>query len=478
MPRTLSYTLISLREMLLSSSPFALLTIGVIALAYWWLDPTPPKTVVLATGPAQSAYETFGRRYAQALEREGIHVELLASDGSSHNLALIRSGQADLGFVQGGTADIGADDQEAIVSLGSLFVEPLWLFYREARARQQDPNGRLGGLSDLKGWRVNVGSAGSGVPRLFATLLDINHLTEKDLRLSELDQTPATVAFLNGRLDALVFASAPESPMVQMLLQTPGVKLLPFSQGEAYSRRLPYLTPVLMPQGMVDLANNLPSRDVKLVATTTSLLANNGTHPAVLQLFAQTATELHGRAGWFSRARQYPNLEHSEVPIATEAERAIKGGPPFLQRHLPFWLANLIERMWLAMGLILALQKWKATLDGALGLRGNRHLAVVQVGVLARTAEPAGLAMQFGGRLGKELQHGGVGVGVGQQAGGGGHQFHVATGQVVRQVHHALGHEHWGEVGQASGVGLALRKGQQFHARRLQQHLHHGRLRR
>jgi TRAP transporter TAXI family solute receptor len=355
MPRTLSYTLISLREMLLSSSPFALLTIGVIALAYWWLDPTPPKTVVLATGPAQSAYETFGRRYAQALEREGIHVELLPSDGSSHNLALIRSGKADLGFVQGGTADIGAEDQETIVSLGSLFVEPLWLFYREARARQQDPNGRLGGLSDLKGWRVNVGSAGSGVPRLFTTLLDINHLAEKDIRLSELDQTPATVAFLNGRLDALVFASAPESPMVQMLLQTPGVKLLPFPQGEAYSRRLPYLTPVLMPQGMVDLANNLPSRDVKLVATTTSLLANADTHPAVLQLFAQTATELHGQTGWFSRARQYPNLDHSEVPIATEAERAIKGGLPFLQRHLPFWLANLIERMWLAMGLILAL---------------------------------------------------------------------------------------------------------------------------
>ena len=355
MPKTLSYTLISLREMLLSSSPFALLTVAVIALAYWWLDPTPPKTVVLATGPAQSAYEAFGRRYAQALEREGIHVKLLPSDGSSHNLALIRNGQADLGFVQGGTADIGADDQEAIVSLGSLFVEPLWLFYREARARQQHPSGRLDGLSDLRGWRVNVGSAGSGVPRLFTTLLDINHLAEKDLRLSEMDQTPATVAFLNGKLDALVFASAPESPMVQMLLQTPGVKLLPFPQGEAYSRRLPYLTPVLMPQGMVDLANNLPSRDVKLVATTTSLLANADTHPAVLQLFAQTATELHGQAGWFSRARQYPNLDHSEVPIATEAERAIKGGQPFLQRHLPFWLANLIERMWLAMGLILAL---------------------------------------------------------------------------------------------------------------------------
>jgi hypothetical protein len=64
---------------------------------------------------------------------------------------------------------------------------------------------------------------------------------------------------------------------------------------------------------------------------------------------------LHGGSSWFSRAREYPSLEHSEVPISPEAVRAIKNGPPFLQRYLPFWLANLTERMWLAMGLIIAL---------------------------------------------------------------------------------------------------------------------------
>jgi hypothetical protein len=175
------------------------------------------------------------------------------------------------------------------------------------------------------------------------------------MKLSELEQTPATVAFLNGEIDAVVFASAPESLMVQMLLQTPGVKLLDFAQSEAYSRRFGYLTPVVMPQGVVDLAANIPARNVRLVASTTSLLAHSDTHPAILQLFAQTATTLHGGASWFSRAREYPSLEHSEVPISPEAQRAIKSGAPFLQRYLPFWLANLIERMWLAMGLIIAL---------------------------------------------------------------------------------------------------------------------------
>jgi hypothetical protein len=311
--------------------------------------------VVLATGPAQSAYDEFGKRYADALRRYGITVELLPSEGSSANLELLRSGKADLGFVQGGSADIGYDDEESIVSLGSLFVEPLWLFYRDDSAQRLNRTPTVASLTELKDWRVNVGTPGSGVPRLFGTLLDVNRVERQQVQLSELAQTPATVAFLEGQIDAVVFASAPESLMVQMLLQSPGIRLMDFAQSEAYSRRFGYLTPVVMPQGVVELSRNIPEHDVRLVASTTSLLASAKTHPAILQLFAQTATSLHGGASWFSRAREYPSLEHSEVPLSPEAVRAIKNGPPFLQRYLPFWLANLIERMWLAMGLIIAL---------------------------------------------------------------------------------------------------------------------------
>ncbi len=356
MPHNIRYTLLSLRDLLVSVGPFALLTVALLTLTYWWLDPNPPKQVVLATGPAQSAYDEFGKHYATALARYGIEVQLLPSEGSSANLELIRTGKADLGFVQGGSADIGYDDEESITSLGSLFVEPLWLFYREdAAVRLNQGSTSIDNLTQLEGWRVNVGTSGSGVPRLFSTLLDVNRIDPQKLTLSELEQTPATVAFLNGDIDAVVFASAPESLMVQMLLQSPGIRLLDFAQSEAYSRRFAYLTPVVMPQGVVDLSRNIPTRDMRLVASTTSLMSSARTHPAILQLFAQTATQLHGGAGWFSRAREYPSLEHSEVPVSPEAIRAIRNGPPFLQRYLPFWLANLVERMWLAMGLILAL---------------------------------------------------------------------------------------------------------------------------
>ena len=353
MPKAIRYTLLSIRDLLVSAGPVAALAVGLLVLAYLWLDPTPPRRVTLATGPAQSAYDEFGKRYQKALAADGIEVVLLPSEGSSANLQLLREGKADLGFVQGGTA---AGDAEAsgLLSLGSLFVEPLWLFYREDAVRRLQPRAGLTSLTQLEGLRVNVGTPGSGVPSLMDKLFEANRMDRAKLRLSRLEQTPATVAFLAGELDAVVFASAPESLMVQMLLQTPGVKLMDLTQGEAYSRRFPFLTPVVLPRGIVDLARDLPPQDVRLVATTTALLTREGTHPALVQLFAQAARSLHGPAGWFNRAGAFPTAEHSEYPIAKEAERAIRGGAPFLQRYLPFWLANLIERMWLALGIIIA----------------------------------------------------------------------------------------------------------------------------
>ena len=363
MPNTIRYTLLSLRELLISAGPFALVAIALLTMAYVWLDPTPPRRVTLATGPAQSAYDEFGRRYRSALAVNGIEVVLLPSQGSSDNLRLLREGKADLGFVQGGSNERAATQESGLESLGSLFVEPVWLFYREAAARPAGPAGAtvrdappgIASLTQLEGLRLNVGTAGSGVPRLLDKLLQANKLDVRRIVISQLEQTPATVAFLAGELDAIVFASAPESLMVQMLLQTPGVKLMDFAQSEAYSRKFPFLTPVVLPRGVVDLARDLPPTDLRLVATTTALLAHNKTHPALLQLFAQAAREIHGPAGWFNRAGAFPTLEHSEYAISREAERAIQGGRPFLQRYLPFWLANLLERMWLALGIIIAI---------------------------------------------------------------------------------------------------------------------------
>jgi TRAP transporter TAXI family solute receptor len=353
--QSIRYTLLSLRDLAVSVGPFVLLALGLLTVAYWSLNPNPPKHVTLATGPAQSAYAEFGKRYAKALAKDGITVELLPSEGSADNLRLLREGRADLGFVQGGTAEAAALDDAELESLGSLFLEPVWLFYREAAAPMgTTPPQTLESLTQLLGLRVNVGTPGSGVPNLMKKLLDSNHIAPASLTLSHMEQTPATVALLAGELDAVVFASAPETNLVQMLLQTPGIKLMDFAQNEAYSRRFSFLSPAVLPRGVVDLAANIPPKNVHLVAPTTTLISRAETHSALLQLFALAGNSIHGSAGWFKHAREYPNIKNNELPLAQEAERNIQGGTPLLQRYLPFWVANLIERMWLAMGIILA----------------------------------------------------------------------------------------------------------------------------
>ena len=366
--RRLTLLLLAIRDLLVSAGPVLLLAVGLLAAAYVWLDPQPPKTVRLATGPEGSAYAGFGQRYAQALAREGITVQLVPTEGSVANLQLLQDGDVDVAFVRGGSgaapvvANASAaasgtaaviDPNESIQSLGALFYEPLWIFVRSPRGASAPR--APGTLAQLKGLRVNVDQSGSGVPALMQRLLKASGLDAGDVRLSELDAPAAAQALQAGRLDAVVLTSAPQSAVVQRLLRMPGVAPLELTQADAYTRRFPFFRTVTLPRGVADLAADLPPHDVTLLAATTSLLTREQTHPALRQLFAQAAQTIHSRAGWLNGAREFPNTRTSELPVSPEGDRAINGTPAFWQRYLPFWASNLVQRMWLVIGGLIVL---------------------------------------------------------------------------------------------------------------------------
>jgi hypothetical protein len=99
----------------------------------------------------------------------------------------------------------------------------------------------------------------------------------------------------------------------------------------------------------------VPPADVRLVAPTATMVAKRATHPALIQLFVQAAQQVHGGAGWFQKKGDFPNPRNTERPLAKDAQRFYASGPPVLQRYLPFWLANLIERMWPVLVSIIAI---------------------------------------------------------------------------------------------------------------------------
>jgi TRAP-type uncharacterized transport system substrate-binding protein len=341
------FSSISLRDLLVAVGPtVALVVAGVIA-AWLLVDPAPPRRVVLATGQENSAQEQFGKQYQAALARNRIKVVLERSLGSQDNLQRLIEGKADVAFVQSGSTSEAQAERRGLVSLGSLYIEPVWLFLRDGT--------KVDKLTQLRGMRINLGPEGTGVPKLFRQVLAVNGVEPNELSITTLENTPATMELLAGRIDGLVFSSAPEAPLIQMLLQTPGVHLFNFAQAEAYTRRLPFLSHVVLPRGIVDLGRDIPSQDYQLIAPTATLVARERLHPALVDLLVQAATEIHGGTGWFQQQGQFPSPKFTEIPVAREAARYYQNGPPLLQRYMNFWVAELFERMWVVLVPLLAL---------------------------------------------------------------------------------------------------------------------------
>jgi TRAP-type uncharacterized transport system substrate-binding protein len=361
------------RELIIGAGPLviALLlmaVIGLLVLAYRVLDPTPDKHLVMATGPDQGAYAEFAKRYVALLRDHGVTLELRPTQGTRDNLALLREAGSgvEVAFVQG-----GVDNPDAplagpllpvpLVSLGNVAYEPVWLFYREDSARQKLQGQPLARLAQLQGWRINTGPSGGGSGAMFRQLADANRLLATQIELGDKPAVHGVADLVQGRIDALVMVSAAEAPLVQYLLRTPGVRLFDVQQAEAYARRFPFLRALVLPRGVVDLAGDQPPSDVHLVAATASLVAHEELHPALVQLLLQAARQVHGSAGWFAASNEFPNAGSSEFALSPEAERFFRNGPPWLQRYLPFWLANFIDRMWFVLlpllGLLLPLSR-------------------------------------------------------------------------------------------------------------------------
>ena len=361
MPRIIRNTLLSARDLAITLGPFVLVAVLLLIGAYFVLQPNPPRRVVLATGPEQSDYDEFGKRYAAALKKHDIEVVLRPTNGSSTNRRLLRDAKekVDFGFVRGGSSEVIQKEDEKgdglpLVTLGSLFFEPVWIFYRMDAAKKL-PAKKLERLDQLRGWRVNTGGRGAGSTNLLVKLFNANGLDRGDVKIERLDLTQAAIALFNSELDAMALVSAPESPILQMLLRTPGIALFEFTQAEAYSRRFGYMSPVTLPRSIADFAHDVPPHDVPLIAPTSMLVARKDTHPALVQLFVQAARDIHAEPGWFAKNGQFPSKEDIEFPLAPEAERFLKNGPPLMQRYLPFWLSNLVDRMWVALFSIVAI---------------------------------------------------------------------------------------------------------------------------
>ncbi len=317
--------------------PFGIVFSALLWAAFLLFRPTPPDTIVMTAGTEGGAYLAFAEKYRSLLERKGIRLVVLPSTGSEENLSRLRdpSFRVDVGFVQSGTAD--GTDSVGLVSLGSLFHEPLWGFHAGTK-----PIATWGGL---RGKRLAIGIPGSGTRKIVSDLLASIGVDASNTTLREIGGEAAVEAVRDGTVDVAFLFASPQAPIVREMLRIPGIGLYSLDRAEAYPLHFPFLTAVRLPAGGIDLRKNIPARDTDLIASTAELVARDTLHPALVDLLLDAAGKVHGGSGIFQKEGEFPAPRRLDFPVSEDALRYYRAGLTFFYRHLPFWAANLVRRL-------------------------------------------------------------------------------------------------------------------------------------
>ena len=354
---------ISWRDFIAAVLPLLLITLLALWAGFKFIRPAPPDTIIITGGAKGSSFANAAEKYRAILERNGVKLQILESEGSLDNLRRLRDPafKVDVGFVQGGLVVDG--DAGDLVSLGSLFYVPLVVFYRGEQPVER--------LSEFKGKRLAIGREGSGTHFLNVLLLRANGVDKTTSTLLDLSGADAAQALLERKIDAaLLMGDAATPEIMRKLVHTRGIHMMDFKQADAYSRRFRYLSKLELPMGSIDFAKNMPEQTMALIAPTVELVSRPDLHPALSDLLVEAARETHGRATLLQRAGEFPApLEH-EYPISGDAARYYKSGKGFWYRYLPFWLASLVDRTMVvlvpivvvlipAIKLVPALYRWR-----------------------------------------------------------------------------------------------------------------------
>jgi TRAP-type uncharacterized transport system substrate-binding protein len=316
-------------------SIFVVLALGIFLFFYL----APPKTITMTSGPDGSMFRRTAEKYAKILLMNGITLKILPSEGSVDNLKKLADPllKVDIGFVQGGVNK--GVNTDKLVSLGSISYEPLFVFYRNESNIER--------LSQLEGERIAIGEVGSGTHTLSLALLAANDIEPGGpTKLIEMDSDKAAAEIQNGKVEAaFLMGDSVSTTLIRRLLHTPGIRLFDFIQADAYTRRLTYLNKITLPKGSIDFGKGTPAQDIFLLAPTIELIARENLHPALSDLLLEAAHEVHSDAGLLRRKGEFPAPIEQQIRISAEASRFYKSGKTFLYRYLPFWLASLVNRI-------------------------------------------------------------------------------------------------------------------------------------
>ena len=343
--RSLVQEIVDWKRLIRTEWPMLLLLIGGISILLLASDPLPPRNIYLAVGQPGSSFEQLGKKFQPYFENEGITLHLVNTNGYTESIQEIsRSGsEVTAAFSLAGITPKGLYPN--LQTLGSVEYVPLWLFHHGEPLTSPEV------ISAFRNNKVSVGPIGSGTEILSERVLSLtNTRIQNNPNFIHLTNAEAIKQLLNGEIFAMFIADAETGPVLQQLLKRQDLQLFNFEYAQAISKKLPFLNPVVLPKGSLDLLHRRPSSDVNMLATTATLMIHKDTHPAVQYIFMSAAERIsRSLEPLFSNPDFFPAYLDHNIPLSPIAARYYDKGAPALEGQLPFWLVSYLDKIWLLL---------------------------------------------------------------------------------------------------------------------------------
>ena len=318
------------------SIPVILLVIASFYLAFQFINPSPKRVITIATGSIHGQYYQTAIKYKELLDKVDVKVNIITSSGSLENIKLLNEKKVDIAFIQNGT--IKPNTTKSIEALASVYYEPLWLFYKK------DLND-IQYIQDLKSKKISLGLEHSGTKDLSSEVLAINGINKDNAQLEYFNAKESKDKLLKDELDALFLVTSANSKIIKELLENKDIAVFSFKRAIAYSKKFHYLEPINLYEGTVDIYNNMPSRDIKLLSTTATLVVNKDFSDELIRIFLKKVKDVHKRKSLFEAENQFPNINNIEIDMNEEAFRYFTYGDTFLEKVFPYWIASNLDRL-------------------------------------------------------------------------------------------------------------------------------------
>lgn len=228
-------------------------TIAAVCVVFAACKPAANKNYILATGGTSGTYYPYGGAIANIWNTkiDGMNVTAQATGASAENLRLISRGEAEFAIVQNDVMDYAYNGTDMFEGQKLSNLMTIGTLYPEVVQIAASASSGIKTVADMKGKRISIGDAGSGVEFNAKQILEGYGLSVNDIKKSNLSFKESSDGLQNGTLDACFITAGVPNAALQELAVSAGLVLIPVSgkEADAICSKYSFYTQTTIPGG-------------------------------------------------------------------------------------------------------------------------------------------------------------------------------------------------------------------------------------